>query len=142
MSDVRMGVLGCAGRMGQALLREISATDGAVVTAGIERAGHEAIGQDLGAQAGLPALDIAVGDDLRALMTASDVVLDFTTPEATVAAAIPAVCSEGGQGVADAFDRMARYAGKAPWIMGDNCDTVCAEMGTSFSLESGSVHLL
>ena len=87
MNDVRMGVIGCAGRMGRALLHEISGTEGAVVAGGIERSGHEAVGQDVGQQAGLGELGLAVGDDPRALMEASDVVLDFTAPEATVAAA-------------------------------------------------------
>ncbi len=94
MNDVRMGVLGCAGRMGRALLHEIFTTEGATISGGIERPGHETIGRDLGAQAGLGGLDIAVGEDLRALMAASDVVLDFTAPIVTVAAA--ALAAETG----------------------------------------------
>ncbi len=94
MSDVEMGVIGCAGRMGQALLREIQQTEGAALAGGIERAGHQAIGQDVGAQAGLGALGLEVGDDVGALMEASDVVLDFTAPEATVRAA--AIAAETG----------------------------------------------
>ena len=85
MAEVRMGVVGCAGRMGQNLLRQIDATDGASIAGGSERPGHEAIGQDVAVLAGLPALGLTVGEDSKALFEAADVVLDFTTPEATIA---------------------------------------------------------
>ncbi|MEQ9641386.1 MAG: 4-hydroxy-tetrahydrodipicolinate reductase [Alphaproteobacteria bacterium] len=94
---MKMGVVGCAGRMGQALLRQIDATEGCTVVGGIERPGHDAIGADLGALAGLAPLDIAVGDDAGALFAASDVVLDFTAPAATVANA--KLAAETGKGL-------------------------------------------
>lgn len=97
MATVRMGVIGCAGRMGQALLRQISATEGCAVAGGIERPGHDAIGADLGTLAGLPALGIAAGDDAAALFAGSDVVLDFTVPAATVANA--QLAAETGTGL-------------------------------------------
>jgi 4-hydroxy-tetrahydrodipicolinate reductase len=83
MADVGLGIVGCAGRMGRTLLREISATKGARIAGGTERSGHAALGQDVGAQAGLDACGSIVGDDAAALFAAADVVLDFTTPEAT-----------------------------------------------------------
>ena len=85
MAEIKLGVVGCAGRMGQMLLKVIQNTDGAGAAAGIEQVGHEAVGRDLGAQAGLEALGIVVGDQAESLFRASDVVLDFTIPEATVA---------------------------------------------------------
>ncbi len=84
MNEVRIGVVGCAGRMGQALLREITAAEGAVIAGGIERPGHATLGQDVAAQAGLEAIGVAVGDDAQALFASADVVLDFTAPEASV----------------------------------------------------------
>lgn len=97
MATVKMGVVGCAGRMGQALLRQIDATEGCAIAGGIERPGHDAIGSDLGTLAGLAALDIAVGDDAAALFAASDVVLDFTVPAAAVAHA--KLAAEAGKGL-------------------------------------------
>jgi 4-hydroxy-tetrahydrodipicolinate reductase len=94
---VRMGVVGCAGRMGIALLRQIAATEGCAIAGGSERPGHPAIGTDVGGLAGLDALDIAVGDDAGALFQASDVVLDFTVPAATVAHA--ALAAQTGTGL-------------------------------------------
>ncbi|MDP6706647.1 MAG: 4-hydroxy-tetrahydrodipicolinate reductase [Alphaproteobacteria bacterium] len=85
MTEVQIGVVGCAGRMGQTLLKEIAATEGAGIAGGIERPGHSAIGQDVAGQAGLEAIGVAVGDDAHALFDAADVVLDFTAPEASVA---------------------------------------------------------
>lgn len=83
--SVKIGVVGCAGRMGIALLKRIAATEGATLSGGTERPGHAALGRDLGELAGLGALGLTVGDDARALFVASDVVLDFTAPAATVA---------------------------------------------------------
>jgi 4-hydroxy-tetrahydrodipicolinate reductase len=94
MTEVGIGVVGCAGRMGQTLLREIAASEGAAIAGGIERPGHAALGQDVAAQAGLEAIGVAVGDEAAALFAAADVVLDFTAPEASVAHA--ALAAEAG----------------------------------------------
>ena len=45
-------VVGASGRMGQALIRAVSATPGARVCAAIERRGAESIGRDAGELAG------------------------------------------------------------------------------------------
>ncbi len=85
MSDLQIGVVGCAGRMGINLLRQIAAADGCAIAGGSEHPEHEAIGQDLGELAGLGPLGLAVEPDPKAMFERSDVVLDFTTPAATVA---------------------------------------------------------
>ncbi len=45
---MRIGVIGCAGRMGRTNLQEVLATPAAELAGGVERAGHPAVGQDLG----------------------------------------------------------------------------------------------
>ena len=45
---VRIGVIGCAGRMGRANLAQALATAGVELVGGTERPGHEAVGADLG----------------------------------------------------------------------------------------------
>jgi 4-hydroxy-tetrahydrodipicolinate reductase len=80
-----IGVVGAAGRMGRMLIEEITGTTGTRLVAASERPGHEAIGKDAGALAGLAALGVAIADKPEAVFKASDVVLDFTTPAATVA---------------------------------------------------------
>ena len=91
MTDLQIGVVGCAGRMGINLLRQIAATDGCAIAGGSERPGHEALGQDLGILAGLGSLGQKVEADPQAMFERSAVVLDFTVPAATVAHAALAV---------------------------------------------------
>ena len=84
MSSIRIGVVGCAGRMGQMLLQEIAATEGCVIAGGTERPGHDAIGKDVAVGAGLAAIGVAVLDDAAKLFPACDAVLDFTSPAASL----------------------------------------------------------
>jgi 4-hydroxy-tetrahydrodipicolinate reductase len=78
----KIGIVGCAGRMGQMLVAEVLAGDGLVLAGGTERAGSASVGRDLGDVMGRGALGLTVGDDARALFAASDVVIDFTAPSA------------------------------------------------------------
>ncbi len=85
MSNVcRIGVAGCAGRMGQMLVRAIAATEGCALAGGTEAPGGPALGKDLGELAGIGARGIVVGTDPAALFAQSDAVLDFTAPAATL----------------------------------------------------------
>jgi 4-hydroxy-tetrahydrodipicolinate reductase len=83
MSDLKIGVVGAAGRMGRMLLATVAATPGCALAGGTERPGSPALGQDLGRLAGIDPVGIALGDDPDALFAASDAVLDFTAPSAT-----------------------------------------------------------
>jgi 4-hydroxy-tetrahydrodipicolinate reductase len=85
MSDMKIAVLGAAGRMGQALTRTIAATQGCVVAGGLEAKGSPAVGQDVGEVAGLAPLGLAITDNPLPLFASVDGVLDFTAPAATVA---------------------------------------------------------
>jgi len=83
MSDqVKIGVVGCMGRMGQALIAAISAEKNAVFAGGTESQGSDFIGKAIG-DTGL-----SVSDDPTALFQNADVVIDFTCPTATVAHAV------------------------------------------------------
>jgi 4-hydroxy-tetrahydrodipicolinate reductase len=83
MADLKIGIVGAAGRMGVALARQIAATKGCSIAGGTERPGAPQIGRDLGEVAGLGALGVAIGDDALPLFAGADVVLDFTVPAAT-----------------------------------------------------------
>jgi len=85
MSDMRIAVLGAAGRMGQALTRALADTPGCAVAGGLETEGSPAVGKDIGEIAGLDPLGIAISDDPVHLFADVDGVLDFTSPKATVA---------------------------------------------------------
>lgn len=86
---MRIGIVGCAGRMGRANMREVlsEAGGGVELAGGVERPGHPALGQDLGALAGLEPVGLAASDDLEGLIAGSDAVVEFSTPAATVATA-------------------------------------------------------
>ena len=84
MSDIKIAVTGAAGRMGRELVRIIAETNGVTLSGATEPAGSPHLGTDIGTLAGLPASGIAVTSDPAAIAAASDAVIDFTTPQATV----------------------------------------------------------
>lgn len=84
MSDLKIGVAGCAGRMGRAVIRRVCETSGCVVVGGIEQPSNPALGQDLGTLAGLEPMGLSAGEDAAALFAACDVVIEFAAPEASV----------------------------------------------------------
>jgi 4-hydroxy-tetrahydrodipicolinate reductase len=85
MSDMKIAVLGAAGRMGQALTAALAATPGCTIAGGIEAKGSPDIGRDLGEVAGLGPLGVAITDDPLPVFAHVDGVLDFTTPASTTA---------------------------------------------------------
>jgi len=84
MSDLKIAVMGAAGRMGRELIRATHAIEGCVVAGGIEPPGSPAIGQDIGALAGIGSLGVAISQDPLEVIARVDAILDFTVPKATV----------------------------------------------------------
>ena len=84
MEPVRIGIIGCAGRMGRQNIETVLDSDGLVLSGGIERGGHPAIGTDLGALVGREPAGCPVTDDLGKLVSMSDVLIEFSSPEATL----------------------------------------------------------
>src|SRR5258708_27704537 len=85
MSDMRLIVAGAGGRMGRALTRVISQTEGAVLAGALEAPGSELLGKDAGVLAGLPANGVELSADLWKMSADADGILDFTVPAATIA---------------------------------------------------------
>ena len=52
---MKIGILGCAGRMGQILVREVLKTKGCELSGGTEEPNNTALGEDVASYAGLPA---------------------------------------------------------------------------------------
>ena len=77
-------VTGASGRMGQMLVRMISATDRARLVGCVVREGHGWIGRDVGEAMGGAALGVPVTDDPLQAFAKAQAVIDFTTPTATV----------------------------------------------------------
>src|SRR5918999_1568860 len=84
MSDLKIAVMGAAGRMGRELVRAVQATPGCVVAGGTGPPGSLAIGQDLGFLAGIGSLGVRITDDPLELIAGVDAILDFTAPRASV----------------------------------------------------------
>nr|WP_082684408.1 4-hydroxy-tetrahydrodipicolinate reductase [Aureimonas ureilytica] len=84
---MKLVILGAAGRMGRTLVRVVKETEGAKLSAAIEREGSLALGNDAGELAGAGHLGIPVSSDLAAALDAADGVIDFTAPASSVAVA-------------------------------------------------------
>ena len=81
----KIAIMGVSGRMGQMLLQAVDEAKGAVLVGATERAGHAWVGQDLGAATGGKARGVVVQDNPLDAVQHAHAVLDFTTPEATMA---------------------------------------------------------
>jgi 4-hydroxy-tetrahydrodipicolinate reductase len=153
----RIGVMGCGGRMGQMLVREIAATQGCVVAGGSESPGSDKIGRDVGEVAGLPALNAKVVADAAAVFDAADAIIDFTAPAATVAharlaAAKGKVLVIGTTGLSDADDKaVAEAAQRTPIVRAPNMslgvnllmaltEQVAARLGPEYDIEIVEIH--
>lgn len=119
MTDMRLVVVGAAGRMGRILVRTVTETAGVTVHAAVERAGSPAIGEDAGLIAGIGPLGVTITGDALAALVGADGILDFTSPSATLAfaelaaqARIVHVIGTTGCSAADeaAIDAAARHA--------------------------------
>ncbi|MDL2400213.1 4-hydroxy-tetrahydrodipicolinate reductase [Rhizobium mayense] len=86
MSDdaMKLVVVGAAGRMGQALIRLIHATEGTTLHAAVARPGSAFIGKDAGEIAGLGPIGVPVTDDPLSAFLHAEGVIDFTTPATSV----------------------------------------------------------
>ena len=93
MAEMRLVVVGAAGRMGRTLVKAVAETEGVRLGGAIEREGSPALGEDAGILAGVGPLGVAVTDDPLPAFAAAEGVLDFTTPAAT--AVFAALAAQG-----------------------------------------------
>jgi 4-hydroxy-tetrahydrodipicolinate reductase len=84
MTEMRLAVVGAAGRMGRSLVKVIHETQGCRLVGAIERDGSIALGQDAGLLAGCGKAGVPITDDPPPVFAECDGVLDFTRPAATV----------------------------------------------------------
>ncbi len=85
MTEMRLVVVGAAGRMGRTLVRTVAETPGCRLVGAVEREGSPALGQDAGVLAGCGEAGVAITADPLPVFAEADGVLDFTAPAATVA---------------------------------------------------------
>ena len=157
MTDMRLVVVGAAGRMGRMLIKTIHDTPGATLSGAIEREGSIALGQDAGLLAGAGKTGIMITDDPLPVFAKAEGVLDFTTPAATVefaglAAQARIVHVVGTTGMEDhdlaALDAAARHAvivRSGNMSLGVNLlsalvKRVAATLGEDFDIEIVEMH--
>ncbi|WP_373085832.1 4-hydroxy-tetrahydrodipicolinate reductase [Sneathiella sp.] len=85
MSDLKVGIVGCAGRMGRMLVKQVTQTEGCSICGGVEQTGSDYLGKDIHGLAGLEPSGITVTDDTTHLFEMADAIIDFTAPATSVA---------------------------------------------------------
>ncbi|MFC7048505.1 4-hydroxy-tetrahydrodipicolinate reductase [Emcibacter nanhaiensis] len=83
MSEIRIGIVGCGGRMGQALVREVLDSEQASLSGGTERHDSPLIGSPIRHPASGEDTGLKISDNAENLFKISDIVIDFTCPTAT-----------------------------------------------------------
>lgn len=83
---IRVAIHGAAGRMGHALINACVNAEHLQLTVALERPGSPALGADAGSIAGLAPQGVTVSDNLSAVISDFDVLVDFTRPEPAMAA--------------------------------------------------------
>ncbi|SCY20839.1 4-hydroxy-tetrahydrodipicolinate reductase [Nitrosospira sp. Nsp13] len=84
MTTLNIAITGSSGRMGRALLEAVARTPDMRLSAALEREGSPYLKKDAGELIGAPC-NITITDDVSAALPGSDVLIDFTRPEGTLA---------------------------------------------------------
>jgi 4-hydroxy-tetrahydrodipicolinate reductase len=84
MAATKIAVCGAAGRMGRRIIALATEDSAAQISGALEAADNSALGSDAGELAAVGKLGIVVTDDIGALCAAGNVIVDFTSADATV----------------------------------------------------------
>ena len=150
-------VTGASGRMGRMLIRLILDSDHLRLVGALDRAGHDWIGQDIGTAMGGAPAGVTVSDDAVTAIAQAQAVIDFTSPDATVAfaeltAQARSVHVIGTTGLEQRhLDALAAAARHAPIIRAGNMSLgvnllvgltrkVAAALGTDWDIEVVESH--
>lgn len=79
--NLKIAIAGCAGQMGQALIRKTLNLASVELVAGSVRPGNPMIDLEVGSLVGIPTPRALLTDNPQELFEQADAVLDFTTPE-------------------------------------------------------------
>lgn len=156
-SPINVIITGAAGRMGKRLVALVAESSHLHLSGAIEADNHPALGTDAGALAGCGPLDVSVTDDLAALLPQADVVVDFTTPAATLGHLSQAVQHQrpmviGTTGFSpEEMKQLRRHAEAIPCVQAPNMSvgvnvllrmigTVAQALGEDYDLEIVEAH--
>jgi 4-hydroxy-tetrahydrodipicolinate reductase len=82
--SMKVAIAGSTGRMGRVLIETVLQAPDTELAAALEQSGNASLGRDAGELVG-QACGVPVSDDVRAALAGSDVLIDFTRPEGTLA---------------------------------------------------------
>lgn len=123
---INVAITGASGRMGRALIEALAASERARLHGALDRSGSPLLGLDAGEFAGVGAQNVRIHDDLALVLPTTDVVIDFTRPEATlhylplcVAAGTPMVIGTTGF-TAEQRAAIDQAAGHIPIVLAAN----------------------
>ncbi len=91
---MKIGIVGCAGRMGQMLIKEVLGHPECTLAGATEAPGNPTLGQDPGELVGAQATGLKITDDAQGLFELSDAIIDFTSPKVTLMHAALAAATE------------------------------------------------
>lgn len=155
--DLKIGIVGAAGRMGRMLVAQVAASEGCVLAGATERAGSETLGRDAGLVAGIGETGVPLIDDPAMMIAAVDAVIDFTAPSATtehaeLAAQAGAAIVIGTTGLtAEHMKTLERAARHVPVVVAPNMsagvtllldlvETVARTLDESYDIEVLEMH--
>ena len=123
---IDVAIAGAAGRMGRMLTTAVDSADDMRVGAALEHPDSPHLGADVGELAGIGAADVRIGADVAAVAGAFDVLVDFSSPPATLAKLD--VCVRQRKGVvigttgfdADGLAAIAAAAERVPLLIAPN----------------------
>ena len=122
---MRLAVTGSAGRMGRAII-DAAQQNNVTLGAALEHPASSLLGADAGEVAGVGKLNVSIAADLASVIDDFDVLIDFTTPDATIENA--RTCKAHGKrivigttGMSEAQKSdIAQLANDAPIVMAPN----------------------
>jgi 4-hydroxy-tetrahydrodipicolinate reductase len=143
--------------MGQMLVRLIRDTPGFSLAGGTERPQSPSVGLDIGLVCHIGALEVPCVDSLDKAIDAADVVIDFTTADASLRHA--AICAENGVAMvvgstgfsSEERHHMMRFAERIPMVLSPNMSVgvnlvielaaqLAARLGNDFDVEVLEAH--
>jgi 4-hydroxy-tetrahydrodipicolinate reductase len=123
---MKIGIVGCTGRMGKALVEEISLSNACELSAGAVRADSDFVGMDIGTLAGIDPVGVNACGTLESLFENSDAVIDFSKPKvslrcAKIASDTQKILVSGTTGFSDSeLEQLQEYAKNTAIIWSGN----------------------
>lgn len=154
---MKIGIAGCTGRMGLALIKAVSEAQGIALAAGSIRPDQTMPDRDFWLESGIKGGNVPIVTSPTSLFAASDAVIDFTTPASTMALAEQAAATGkplviGTTGIsAEQFRELGQYANKAPIVWASNMSVgvtllaelvreVAKKLNPDFDIEIAEMH--